>query len=134
MLLKLLFIKSLPSVSMNRLNQLPKQPAVYYACAKWRVLYVGMSGNLYLRWNSKRYGDHHQLAEIKARGGDRLHYRVMPLHWVKYFEAKEIQTLKPPLNRVYPNPMKLMTARIFVEQLGLTIGFGLALLFAALCF
>jgi predicted GIY-YIG superfamily endonuclease len=120
-MLKILYIKSLPSVRIDRLKQLPKQPGVYYACSSWRVLYVGMAGDLRKRWAA-----HHQLDAVKASGGDRLHYRVLPMHWIAYFEAREIAALNPPLNRVRPTPRPTM--RVHAERVLLAIGFVLCTL------
>ncbi|MCY7323467.1 MAG: hypothetical protein LH660_17090 [Phormidesmis sp. CAN_BIN36] len=93
-----------PSVSLKNRRKLPTKPGVYYALQWWkpfnRPLYVGESGNINARWNSRNYGDHHQLYNLSHRFGVRLHYRVTATKSAaQRLEATEIRRYRPTFNR-----------------------------------
>ena len=92
-------IWSLPSVELADRASLPNIPAIYYA-TDWsgQVLYVGESKNIYLRWNSRRFGAHHKLNELSQYDGVKLHYNKRPLWRLDHDEAVEIERFDPPLN------------------------------------
>ena len=92
-------IWSLPSVELADRASLPNIPAIYYA-TDWagQILYVGKSTNLYLRWNSRQYGAHHNLHELSQYHGVKLHYNKRPLWRLDHDEAVEIERFDPPLN------------------------------------
>ena len=92
-------IWSLPSVELADRASLPNISAIYYA-TDWagQVLYVGKSTNLYLRWNSRRYGAHHKLNELSQYHGVKLHYNKRPSWRLDHDEAVEIERFDPPLN------------------------------------
>ncbi|MCY7321543.1 MAG: hypothetical protein LH660_07015 [Phormidesmis sp. CAN_BIN36] len=72
-----------PSVSLRNKGRLPAKPGVYYAIQWWKPLkplYVGMSGNLRARWNSRSYGEHHHYSALARRFGVRLHYVLLKLN------------------------------------------------------
>lgn len=67
------------SVSLKNKHDLPAKPGVYYAIQWWKpfsTLYIGESGDINARWNSRNYGPHHKLFELSSRFGVRLHYRL----------------------------------------------------------
>jgi len=92
-------IWSLPSVELADRAALPIISAIYYA-TDWagQILYVGESKNLYLRWNSRRFGAHHKLNELSQYHGVKLHYWKRPLWRRRHDEAVEIERFDPPLN------------------------------------
>ena len=92
-------IWSLPSVELADRASLPNIPAIYYA-TDWsgQVLYVGESKNIYLRWNSRRFGAHHKLNELSQYYGVKLRYWQRPLWRLDHDEAVEIERFDPPLN------------------------------------
>lgn len=89
----------LPSVSLNDRALLPNKPGIYYA-VNWhgQVLYVGRADNLYLRWNSRRFGAHHKLNELSQYHGVKLHFWKRPLWRLRHDEAVEIDRYDPPEN------------------------------------
>jgi len=90
---------SLPSVELADRASLPNIPAIYYATDRTgQILYVGKATNLYLRWNSRRFGAHHKLNELSQYHGVKLHYRQRPLWRLDHDEAVEIERFDPPLN------------------------------------
>ena len=90
---------SLPSVELADRASLPNIPAIYYATDRTgQILYVGKATNLYLRWNSRRFGAHHKLNELSQYHGVKLHYRQRPLWRLDHDEAVEIKRFDPPLN------------------------------------
>jgi excinuclease UvrABC nuclease subunit len=116
----------LPSVPLAHKGQLPKLPGVYYArqwfCPWGRVLYVGESGNLYLRWNSRQYGKHHKFDELRRYPGVRLYYQICADKLdAQRLEARDIAALKPLLNRVKENAPRapLRDLRDWIIQCGL---------------
>ena len=93
-----------PSVSLRNKSHLPSRPGVYYALQWWkpfaRPLYIGESGNINARWNSRKYGDHDQLSVLRSCFGVRLHYRVTASkEAAQRLEAIEIRRYRPTLNR-----------------------------------
>jgi len=92
-------IWTLPSVELADRASLPQISAIYYA-TDWsgQILYVGESKNLYLRWNSRRFGAHHKLNELSQYDGVKLHYWKRPLWRRRHDEAIEIERFDPPLN------------------------------------
>jgi len=90
---------SLPSVELADRASLPNIPAIYYATDRTgQILYVGKATNLYLRWNSRRFGAHHKLNELSQYDGVKLHYWQRPLWRLDHDEAVEIERFDPPLN------------------------------------
>ena len=90
---------SLPSVELTDRASLPNIPAIYYATDRTgQILYVGKAKNLYLRWNSRRFGAHHKLNELSQYHGVKLHYRQRPLWRLDHDEAIEIERFDPLLN------------------------------------
>ncbi len=92
-----------PSVSLRNKSKLPPKPGIYYAIQWWKPLkplYVGMSGNLRARWNSRNYGEHHHYSALARRFGVRLHYRITRTRSAaERLEAIEIRRYRPPLNK-----------------------------------
>lgn len=95
-------IRCLPSVPLLDKNQLPREAGVYYAVRGWDVLYVGLSKNLYHRWNSYQFGPHHQLEALltidRSVGDVDIHYQILPDWLIGFEEALQIQRLAPRLN------------------------------------
>lgn len=92
------------SVSLRNRSKLPSRPGVYYALQWWkpfaRPLYIGESGNINARWNSRNYGPHHKLFELSKYFGVRLHYRVTSNKSAAVrLEAIEMRRYSPTLNR-----------------------------------
>lgn len=100
--LKTLRIKTYPSVPLSQVSKLPKEPGIYYAVSGWDVHYVGLSRNLYRRWNATGERTHHKKALLSRYEGVRVYYRVLPSHKIKYVEALEIARFHPHLNIVRP--------------------------------
>jgi len=93
-----------PSVALRNKGRLPSKPGVYYALQWWkpfaRPLYIGESGNINARWNSRQWGDHGQLSALRSRVGVRLHYRVTANKAAAVrLEAIEMRRYSPTLNR-----------------------------------
>lgn len=92
-----------PSVSLRNKARLPAKPGIYYVIQWWKPLnplYVGMSGNLRARWNSRNYGEHHHYSALARRVGVRLHYRITRSRsTAERLEAIEIRRYRPPLNK-----------------------------------
>lgn len=93
-----------PSVSLRNKDRLPAKPGVYYALQWWkplaRPLYIGESGDMNARWNSRRYNDHHQLHNLSHRFGVRLHYRVTANKAAaQRLEAIELHRFETVLNK-----------------------------------
>lgn len=89
----------LPAVPLRDRASLPKIPAIYYAVSQGKVLYVGKADNLYLRWNSRRFGKHHKLEALERYPSVQLRYWQRPLWRLGHDEALEIKRLKPLLNK-----------------------------------
>ena len=92
-----------PSVSLKNKHDLPAKPGVYYAIQWWKpfsTLYIGESGDINARWNSRNYGPHHKLFELSEYFGVRLHYRVTAnKSAAQRLEAIEMRRYSPILNR-----------------------------------
>lgn len=99
---KTLRVKSYPSVPLSQVSKLPKEPGIYYAVSGWDIHYIGLSKNLYRRWNATGEQTHHKRAILVRYGGVKLHYRVLPAHEIEYVEALEIDRFRPHLNIVRP--------------------------------
>lgn len=101
--LHLLRIRSYPCVPLRDKVDLPRSPGIYYCMRGWVVLYIGLSGNIHLRWNSYQFGKHHRLDEllrIENQVGDiDIHYRLLPEWAIGFFEALEIKRFHPRLNK-----------------------------------
>lgn len=107
----------LPKVKLSERDRLPEEPGIYYACDRsGTVRYVGMSKNLYRRWNSKGEYRHHKLNELLNLRGVDLRYRLVPEHRLEYEEAIEIHRFQPDLNRLFPDPEDHQTVRIAIED------------------
>lgn len=116
------FLKSLP---LRNRALLPTQSGIYYACdRRGRVRYVGMSTNLFLRWNGKGDRVHHKLRELEKIDSITLRYRLVPKHRLEYEEAIDIEYFQPDLNRSFPDPREHKTLRISLENLIDSIGIG----------
>lgn len=120
---KTLRIKSYPSVPLSQVSKLPKKPGIYYAVSGWDVHYVGLSRNLYRRWNATGERTHHKKAILARYDGVKLHYRVLPVYEIKYVEALEIARFYPHLNIIRP---------IVVNHLNWRIRFSSAWVFLAI--
>lgn len=92
-----------PHVLLKDVHCLPHTSGLYYCRQGMNILYIGYSGNLYHRWNSVLYGEHHkynELLEYDERGDHvRIHYRPMPKYKIGFEEAVEIRRFKPCLNK-----------------------------------
>lgn len=89
----------MPHVSLKNLKALPQEPGVYYAIKGAKILYIGKARNLRQRWCATGQREHHQLYQLKAIGGVRLHYRVRRSDTAaKRREAHDIKRFKPPMN------------------------------------
>lgn len=143
--LHLLRVRSYPSVPLKDKVDLPRSPGIYYCLRGWTVLYIGLSNNLYYRWNSSQFGRHHRLDEllrIESLVGDvDLHYRLMPEWAIGFFEAVEIKRFHPRLNKreesIWDNlnfrVIKMLVVNTVTEFLILfTIGLVAALALATL--
>ena len=125
-MLKLLLIKRYKSVALEDKSLLPHLPGIYYAICGNRILYIGQATNLHLRWNSKRFGDHHRLKDLQKFRNVRLYYKPHPKYKLDYQEALAIRALRPKLNVVKPRIIKPL--RVCFEELlgwgtGCAIGF-----------
>jgi hypothetical protein len=100
----LLRVMSYNSVPVADTRSLPRKPGIYYAVKGGRVLYVGLTVNLYDRWNSKGDRVHHKKAKLLELGNVRLHYRICGEHRLRLEEAKDIKLFNPPLNVQRPDP------------------------------
>lgn len=102
--LQLLRVRNYPSVPLRDKHDLPyRTSAVYYAVRGYKILYIGKSSNIYYRWNSSRYGEHHrmeELIEIDEMIGDvDIHYCKWPEPLIGFVEAIEIRRFRPKMNR-----------------------------------
>ena len=96
----------LRSTSLESRSELPKRPGVYYVIQwhkPWKVLYVGMSGNMRTRWTvTGKRRQHHQLKRIQYLSNVRIHYRVTRTRkMAQRLEAIDIRRHKPILNGRY---------------------------------
>lgn len=97
-------VRNYKSIPLRDHHELPyRTTAVYYCVRGYKILYVGKSANLYHRWNSYRYGEHHkteELLEIERTEGDiDLHYCEWNEALIGFIEAVEIKRFKPPMNK-----------------------------------
>lgn len=87
---------TLPSLPLLERSRLPQCKAIYFALAGERVLYIGKSENLNLRW-----AQHHRLQELTAETEE------VRIAWLECsdanllfsIEAALIDYFQPPLNR-----------------------------------
>lgn len=101
--IQILRVRSYPSVPIRDKALLPREPGIYYCVRGWSILYIGLAGDLYLRWNSYHFGKHHKLDELlkinDSVGDVDIHYRVLPEALIGFVEAREIRKFKPRLNK-----------------------------------
>lgn len=113
----------------NRRSRLPKQPGLYY-CYRWfKLLYVGESSNIYLRWNSSRYGAHHKEAQLGRIGCTHITWRVIAdVDRRRHEEALVIKNRNPPLNirQEAINP-RLARQDAFVDAVCRSIAWGIVI-------
>ena len=121
-MLDLIRVLTYPSVSLNRVNDLPRQPGIYYARRGLEVQYVGLSTSLWHRWTNTGSKTHHRKVQLQRMGGVRLHYRLCDRHELEYLEALEIRRFDPPLNVVKPIPEKHLNWRIRLQSLPVIVG------------
>lgn len=85
----------LPQIAIENRKELPPIPGVYFVIHGSKVIYIGESGNLYLRWKN-----HHRIKYILSE------YPGSTLAWLptgtkeiaREIEQNLIADLKPPLN------------------------------------
>ncbi|MBE9041001.1 hypothetical protein IQ235_09435 [Oscillatoriales cyanobacterium LEGE 11467] len=121
-MLDLLRVLTYPSVDLTRVNDLPKQPGIYYARKGLEVQYVGLSRSVHRRWNATGSKVHHRKLALQQMGGIRLHYRLCQAHELDWIEALEIRRFDPPLNVMKPIPERHLTWRIRIQSLPVVIG------------
>lgn len=121
-MIDLIRILTYPSVSLSRVNDLPRQSGVYYAVKGFKVQYVGLSTSLWHRWTNGGSKTHHRKVQLQQMGGVRIHYRLCPRHELEYVEALEIRRFDPPLNVVKPIPENHLTWRIRLQSLPVIVG------------
>lgn len=96
-------VRSYPSVPLKDRNQLPRDSGIYYCLRGWRILYIGKSSDIYQRWNSYQYGEHHKLEDLlkieESIGDIDIHYCILPKWQIGFDEAVEINRFKPRLNK-----------------------------------
>jgi hypothetical protein len=138
-------VRNYPSVPLRDKMQLPRLSGVYYCLRGWQVLYIGKSTNMYQRWNSFQYGEHHKLEELmkieETLGDIDIHYCLMPVWLIGFDEAIEINRFKPKLNKkiesIWDNlnlqVIRILAIKGFVEFLLLgCLGYFLVMLIDAL--
>jgi len=101
-MLNLLRVLSYPSVNKKELNQLPREPGIYYFIDCFKVLYVGQSTSVYHRWQA----NHKHKSRFLKSWFARLHYRSVKEENLNFVEALEIRRFNAPLNIQKPNPEK----------------------------
>ena len=111
-----------PSVSLTRVNDLPRLPGIYYARKGLEVQYVGLSRSLHRRWTATGSKVHHRKVQLQQMGGVRLHYRLCQAHELEWLEALEIERFNPPLNVVKPIPENHLTWRIRLQSVPVIVG------------
>lgn len=67
----------LPSVEIEKIENLPKVEGVYFAIAEEKILYIGKSVNLHQRWQT-----HHRTVQIESYDGARI-------AWLSLEDSKE---------------------------------------------
>lgn len=120
----------LRSVPLHYLLQLPKRPGVYYVVQwwkPWKVLYVGMSGNMRQRWTATgKDWQHHKLDPLRGMSGIRIHYRITRSRkMAERLEAIEIVRYKPPMNGRYER----LHFHVFQDSVDLVCDLGVVVLF-----
>jgi len=101
----LLRVLSYPSVGKKELNQLHREPGIYYFVDCFKVLYVGQSTSVYHRWQA----NHKHKPRFLKSWFARLHYRSVKKENLNLIEALEIKRFNAPLNIQKPNPEKYKT-------------------------
>ena len=121
-MIDLLRILTYPSVPLTQVNDLPRQPGIYYAVRGFEIQYIGLSKSLRHRWTATGSKVHHRKAQLSRMGGVRLHYRLCQAHELGYLEALEIQRFNPPLNVVKPIPENHLNWRLRLQSLPVIVG------------
>lgn len=113
----------LPSVPLKDRKQIPREvTGVYYCTSGLRVLYVGKSEDIHMRWNGRRL--HHKLDELKRYRNVRIYWRREPSWRYEHMEAKEIKRLKPKLNRRNEPLNPLLSLSDAISDVVFAIGFS----------
>ena len=89
-------ILALPAVDIHDRESMPRSPAVYFVVAEDRILYVGGTKNLFVRW---KYPHVHHKHELISNANARLSWLEVDTP-VAAFELEEVLTryLQPELN------------------------------------
>ena len=122
MMLNLIRVFVYPSVSLARVNDLPRKPGIYFARRGLTIQYVGLSKSLHRRWTATGSNEHHHKRTLERMGGVRLHYRLCQLYELRYIEALEIRRFSPPLNDVKPIPANHLNWQIQLQSLPVLVG------------
>lgn len=116
----------LPSKSIQKLKELPQDAGVYYVTALWIVLYVGQAKNLRVRWKTAHHR-HQQFSLLHPFG--RLHYKVLAIKQLDFYEKAEIARFRPAWNRTArAKPWDLLC--LFIAVWGRVTVYALLLLLA----
>jgi hypothetical protein len=83
-----------PSVTIDRLNELPEIEGIYFAMQDDEVLYVGQSRNIWNRWKN-----HHKTDDLYLMSGIRVHWLESDGRPLLVQEREWIDYCHPPLNR-----------------------------------
>lgn len=123
----------LRSVPLESRSQLPKRPGVYYVIQRWKpwkVLYVGMSGNMRQRWTATgKDWQHHKLEPLSRMSGIRIHFRTTRSRkMAARLEAIDIVRYKPPLNDRYER----LHFHTFLDTVDFVCDVGLVLLIGSI--
>ena len=102
LMINLLRVLTYPSVPLNEVSRLPRNPGVYYAFKGLKIQYIGLSRSLHKRWNAVGDRCHHRKHQLAAMGNVRIHYRLAEVNEIEYLEALEIERFNPPLNVLKP--------------------------------
>lgn len=84
-------ISSLPAQTIAGLRHLPTAPAVYFCVLNNRVVYIGGTINLKLRWKD------HSERRVLRRGGH-VAWLLVDRHMVRAVERAMIHEFAPPMN------------------------------------
>lgn len=112
----------LPSVAIEKTNELPTSNGLYYVVDGRRLLYVGKATGFRRRWYAP------DKDRIKAEyPSARIYYRERPRWRLATDEAFEIQRLRPTLNIQRPKPGNFPIANVLAWALDLLHCFGVIL-------